>query len=84
MDHLFIVYSINVGYCHLSASLLCQSTDYDKRVANISLFIYIGEFGDHYYIQIVTTCLDLVSTVHCDVTGAIVEMPSDVSNLVHC
>ena len=36
-----------------------QSAEYDKRVANISLFIYIGH---RYYIQIVTTCQDLVAS----------------------
>ena len=38
---------------------LCQSAEYDKRVANISLFIYIGGRA---FIQIVSTCPDLVSS----------------------
>ena len=37
-----------------------QSAEYNKIVANISLFIYIGGWA---YIKIVATCQDLVATV---------------------
>ena len=40
-------------------TLPAQSAEYDKRVANITLFIYIGHRD---YIQIVATCPDLVTT----------------------
>ena len=36
-----------------------QTAEYDKRVANVSLFIYIGRLD---YIQILATCLDLCAT----------------------
>ena len=41
--------------------MFVQSSEYDKRVANISLFIYIGCRD---YIQIVATRPNLVSTRH--------------------
>ena len=51
----------SASYCTIQLGLslaLDHSTECDKRVTNICLFIYIGH---RYYIQIVATCQHLVT-----------------------